>query len=257
MDTVSNLEDSLSVNGTDDTLAAIGVIFALCLSGYLMLVMMRSFWRRYEAHLSVLTDRVVRKHFSQMYALMVERVLCNGLWETMLNEVSLPSPRPWGTPMTNHNSRWTPPSSAEVSFAQPADNAVQRSKHLTVIIGQSPGPGTPLSRQNVNGGWLPMVCRLMNHLDVDDLEVLTPPELQSVMEDCNRVGSLSIKKRPGRKREVGERMWFMRHRTVEHVVRMAVRTVYLEYQAKLTGQFVTWTQKCRMHLQPSSNTTDP
>ena len=227
MDTVSNLEESLSANGPDDTLAAIAVIFALCLSGYLMLVMMRSLWRRYENHLDVLTDRVVRKHFSQMYSLMVERVLCSGVWGT--DDQPPPTVGPWGSPM---HRRCTPP-------CTPGD----RFKELTVIVENPPRTPPP-----ARGDWFNTA---IHGLDVLDMEIRNELELRSVMDDCNR-GLGGKTAAPERTREIGGRMWFMRRRTVEHVVGMSVQSVYREYQSKLTGQFLIWIQKYRMNIRPSA-----
>ena len=72
----------------DGVLSTIGMIFALCLSLYITVVIMRQLWRRYELRLSVIADRVVRRRISAAYHTMLERLLVQP--SLMVNPASSP-----------------------------------------------------------------------------------------------------------------------------------------------------------------------
>ena len=67
--------DVITTTEDDGVLSTIGMIFALCLSLYITVVIMRRLWHRYEMRLSVIADRVVRRRISAAYRTMLERLL--------------------------------------------------------------------------------------------------------------------------------------------------------------------------------------
>ena len=68
-------QDVITTTEDDGVLSTIGMIFALCLSLYITVVIMRRLWHRYELRLSVIADRVVRRRISAAYRTMLERLL--------------------------------------------------------------------------------------------------------------------------------------------------------------------------------------
>ena len=73
--TVITNQDVITTTEDDGVLSTIGMIFALCLSLYITVVIMRRLWHRYELRLSVIADRVVRRRISAAYRTMLERLL--------------------------------------------------------------------------------------------------------------------------------------------------------------------------------------
>ena len=93
---------NLDVIAEDDgVLSTIGMIFALCLSFYITVVIMRRLWHRYELRLSVIADRVVRRRISAAYRTMLERLLVQP--SLMVNPESSPLV---STPVTQPQTKY-------------------------------------------------------------------------------------------------------------------------------------------------------
>ena len=80
---MNDIQESLVQLPNDETLVNVGVILAVSFSFYITCVMMRRLWHRYLTRITVVADRVVRKHLSGMYMTMLCRIAAHKDWERM------------------------------------------------------------------------------------------------------------------------------------------------------------------------------
>ena len=203
-DIVTQMEDQLSADGSDNTLSLVGVIFALCFSLYITCMMMRRLWRRYELRLTVVADRIVRKHLSNCHSIMVERMVIAPHWDAMLNRGGQTTCTFESPPLAIHDH--IHPSCVDLESAC--------SPHISH------------SSSVYDASWQQQWCRnIRRQLDFQDLELLTSFELECLVTSCLE--------------EVGKTMWFIRKRRVDDTVRRAARVAYREYRLCLMQEFLT------------------
>ena len=203
-DIVTQMEDQLSADGSDNTLSLVGVIFALCFSMYITCMMIRRLWRRYELRLLVVADRIVRKHLSNCHSIMVERMVIAPHWDAMLNR-------------GGHTT---------CIFESPP-MAIQDHIHPSFVDLESAcTPQISHSASVCDPGWQHQWCHnIRRQLDFQDLELLTSFETECLVTACLE--------------EVGKTMWFIRKRRVDDTVRRAARVAYREYRLCLMQEYLT------------------
>ena len=96
------VEDTAPDGSNDELLFIVGIVFTFCISCYLTGIMARRLWHRYQSRIAVVTDRVVRKHLSALYATMLSRIAAHKEWDVLMETspslqsvTPAPTPRNW------------------------------------------------------------------------------------------------------------------------------------------------------------------
>jgi hypothetical protein len=132
----------------NELLFIVGIVFTFCLSCYLTGIMARRLWHRYQARIAIVTDRVVRKHLSLMYATMLSRIAAHKEWDVLME---------------------TSPSSSSHSFTP------------------APTPRTGcLALLSAEGAESWIRWRVMQHVNFHEIQLLLPHELDGLTRHCQR-----------------------------------------------------------------------